>query len=141
MKLNISFLSSAGHVGMLEDTNNWLALCHLGTRSNRNSIGIITRVYVSIKGVQCFFLFLLTVVLLQQLYSGEQYGSVLRISDVQLIQVLLLQQLERVQVLVAVEQESGHVLLQDRNVTSGFKVSFEKLRVMESKERLQNTLD
>lgn len=57
---------------------------------------------------------LLTVVLLQQLYSSEQHGSVLGVSDVQLIQVFLLQQLERVQVLIAVEQESGHVLLQDR---------------------------
>ena len=54
---------------------------------------------------------LLTVVLLQQLHGGEQHGPVLRISDIQLVQVLLLQQLERVQVLVAVEQESGHVLL------------------------------
>ena len=53
----------------------------------------------------------LTVVLLQQLYSSEQDGSVLRVFDVQLVQVLLLKQLERVQVLVAVEQERGHVLL------------------------------
>ncbi len=34
MKLNISFHNSSRHVGTLEDTNNWLALCHLGTRSN-----------------------------------------------------------------------------------------------------------
>lgn len=56
----------------------------------------------------------LTVVLLQQLYSSEQHGSVLRVFDVQLVQVLFFQQLERVQVLVAVEQESGHVLLRNR---------------------------
>ena len=59
---------------------------------------------------------LLTVVLLQQLHGSEQHGPVLRISDVQLVQVLLLQQLERVQVLIAVEQESGHVLLRDRDM-------------------------
>lgn len=60
----------------------------------------------------------LTVIFLQQLDSRQQHGSVLRISDVQLIQVLLLQQLERVEVLVAIEQESGHVLLYHRNTKS-----------------------
>ncbi|TNN65703.1 hypothetical protein EYF80_024107 [Liparis tanakae] len=50
----------------------------------------------------------------EQLHGGEQHRSVLRVSDVQLIQVLLLQQLKGVQVLVAVEQESGHVLLHER---------------------------
>lgn len=52
-----------------------------------------------------------TVVLLQQLHGGEQHGPVLGVSDVQLVQVLLLQQLERVQVLVAIEEEGGQMLL------------------------------
>lgn len=69
-------------------------------------------------------LFLLTVILLQELHSGEQHSFVLGISDVQLLQVLLFQQLERIQVLVAIEQESWHVLLCDTNTMSEFYISF-----------------
>lgn len=52
-----------------------------------------------------------TIVLLQQLHGGEQHGSVLGVPDVQLVQVLLLQQLERVQILVAIKEEGGKMLL------------------------------
>lgn len=52
-----------------------------------------------------------TIVLLQQLDGGEQHGSVLRVCDIQFVQVLLLQQLKRVQILVTVKKEGGEMLL------------------------------
>ena len=53
----------------------------------------------------------LTVTLLQQLHGGQQHSAVLGVSDVEFVQVLLLQQLEGVQVLITVEQEGGQVFL------------------------------
>lgn len=73
-----------------------------------------------------------TFVLLEQLHSSEQHSSVLRVCDVQFIQIFLLKQLERVQILVAIKKEGGEMLLLrgggDAKADKFSKIRFEQVK-------------